>query len=174
MTAGHRRVAAIDCGTNSVRLLIAEPSATGLREITRTMRIVRLGEGVDRTGRLSPAALARTGAALAEYRAMIDAADVGAVRMVATSAVRDAANRDAFDAMVERELGRRAEVVSGTVEAELSFHRSGHGCRDRPCDNRTAPFSWPTSAAGPPSWCTELRRGCGSTPRPASTSAACG
>jgi exopolyphosphatase / guanosine-5'-triphosphate,3'-diphosphate pyrophosphatase len=120
-TATADRVAAIDCGTNSVRLLIAERDDGSLHDLTRTMRIVRLGEGVDRTGRLAAAALDRTAAALTEYRALIDAADVASVRMVATSAVRDAANRADFDDMVERVLGHRAEVVTGIEEAELSF-----------------------------------------------------
>lgn len=116
-----RRIAAIDCGTNSLRLLIAEQDGVSLRELNRSMRIVRLGEDVDRTGRLAAVAMARTAAVLAEYRAMIDTADVVSVRMVATSAVRDAVNRADFDAMVERSLGYRAEVVSGTEEAQLSF-----------------------------------------------------
>lgn len=130
MTRPAARVAAIDCGTNSVRLLIAERDGGSLRDITRTMRIVRLGEGVDRTGRLATAALDRTAAALTEYRALIDAADVDSVRMVATSAVRDAANRDDFDAMVERVLGHRAEVVTGIEEAELSFAGACTGLTD--------------------------------------------
>jgi exopolyphosphatase / guanosine-5'-triphosphate,3'-diphosphate pyrophosphatase len=128
------RVAAIDCGTNSVRLLIAESDAGKLRDLTRTMRIVRLGEGVDRTGRLATAALDRTATALTEYRALIDAADVASVRMVATSAVRDAANRDDFDAMVERILGLRAEVVTGIEEAELSFTGACAGLADADAD----------------------------------------
>ena len=115
------RVAAIDCGTNSLRLLIADRVDGTLLEISRTMRIVRLGEDVDRTGRLAPAALQRAAVVLEEYRAMIDAADVRAIRMVATSAVRDAANRTEFDEMVERTLGHPGEVVSGATEAQLSF-----------------------------------------------------
>jgi exopolyphosphatase/guanosine-5'-triphosphate,3'-diphosphate pyrophosphatase len=129
---GSARVAAIDCGTNSVRLLIADRDGRSLRDITRTMRIVRLGAGVDRTGRLAAAALERTAAALAEYRALIDEADVHCVRMVATSAVRDAANRADFDAMVERVLGHRAEVVTGIEEAELSFTGACTGLVDAP------------------------------------------
>jgi exopolyphosphatase/guanosine-5'-triphosphate,3'-diphosphate pyrophosphatase len=135
--AASGRVAAIDCGTNSVRLLIAEDDSGSLRDLTRTMRIVRLGEGVDRTGRLARAALDRTAAALTEYRALIDAANVASVRMVATSAVRDAANRDDFDAMVERVLGHRAEVVTGIEEAELSFTGACAGLADAPADAGT-------------------------------------
>ena len=91
------RVAAIDCGTNSIRLLIADlgprPALPALTDVTRQMKIVRLGEGVDRTGRLSPAALDRTFGALREYAGLIGALSVDAVRMVATSATRDAGNR---------------------------------------------------------------------------------
>jgi exopolyphosphatase/guanosine-5'-triphosphate,3'-diphosphate pyrophosphatase len=112
-----RTVAAIDCGTNSIRLLI---SADG-RDLTREMRIVRLGQGVDRTGRLDPAAIERTRVALVAYAATIDGADVDAVRMVATSATRDAANRDEFVAMVRGILGVDPEVVSGEEEARLSY-----------------------------------------------------
>ncbi len=130
--SGSGRVAAIDCGTNSIRLLIADRDGGSLRDVTRTMRIVRLGADVDRTGRLDAAALERTAAALSEYRALIDAADVDRVRMVATSAVRDAANRADFDAMVERVLGQRAEVVTGIEEAELSFTGAATGLVDTP------------------------------------------
>ena len=117
------RVAAIDCGTNSLRLLIAdlpEPASASLTDLVRRMEIVRLGQGVDRTGRLAPEALERTRIVLAEY-----AGDrqFGAkrVRMVATSATRDAANADEFHEMVVRTLGVPAEVVTGEEEARLSF-----------------------------------------------------
>ncbi|HZC74147.1 MAG TPA: Ppx/GppA phosphatase family protein [Jatrophihabitans sp.] len=115
------RVAAIDCGTNSIRLLIAEPGATGLLDVVREMRIVRLGEGVDRTGRLAPAALDRTRAALTDYAAQIRAHDAERVRMVATSATRDAANRADFVAMVHAELGVEPEVITGHEEAALTY-----------------------------------------------------
>ena len=136
------RVAAIDCGTNSIRLLIADitPESGGaqrdtergngatdtvklapLTDVTRQMRIVRLGEGVDRTGRLSPAALRRTMAALAEYAALIAEARPEAVRMVATSATRDAANSQEFTDRVRAILGVAPEVISGDDEAWLSF-----------------------------------------------------
>lgn len=117
-----QRVAAIDCGTNSIRLLIADPGPDGtLVDVVRDMRIVRLGQGVDRTGRLAPEAIERTRVALAEYAEQIDKHAAGAVRMVATSATRDAANRADFTAMVRAVLGRESEVISGAEEAELSF-----------------------------------------------------
>jgi exopolyphosphatase / guanosine-5'-triphosphate,3'-diphosphate pyrophosphatase len=115
-------VAAIDCGTNAVRLLVADVDADGvLNEHTRLMRIVRLGEGIDRTGEFAPAALERTFAALDEYAAVIR--DLGATRtrFVATSASRDARNRDAFIDGVRARLGVEPEVVSGDEEAALSF-----------------------------------------------------
>ena len=115
------RVAAIDCGTNSVRLLVADLSADGLVDLHREMRIVRLGENVDRTGVLGAAALERTAAALDDYAAVIRGLGVDQVRLVATSATRDAANRDDFVTLVERSLGVSPEVVSGTEEAALSF-----------------------------------------------------
>ena len=117
------RVAAIDCGTNSIRLLIADIDARGsvLTDIEREMRIVRLGEGVDRTGRLSEAALSRTIAALREYADRIEALSPAAVRMVATSATRDAENSQEFVDRVKEVLGASPEVVSGDEEAWLSF-----------------------------------------------------
>lgn len=120
------RVGAVDCGTNSIRLLIADATSTGLHEVHREMRIVRLGQGVDATGEFAPEALARTEAALADYAGSMRAHGVGAVRMVATSAARDAGNRDEFFAMTARLLGSVvpgavAEVITGTEEAQLSF-----------------------------------------------------
>src|SRR4051794_429986 len=115
------RVAAIDCGTNSIRLLVADVDGDRLIDVVRRMEVVRLGEGVDRTGRLGDAALARTFIALDDYAAVIAAHDVGRVRMVATSASRDAENRQTFvDGVVER-LGVPPEVVTGDEEAALSF-----------------------------------------------------
>lgn len=120
------RVAAIDCGTNSIRLLIADGSDGKLRDVHREMRIVRLGEGVDATGQFAPQALARTRAALADYTELLAAHAVTRVRMVATSATRDAANRAVFFAMTAEVLGAVvpgaiAEVISGEEEAALSF-----------------------------------------------------
>ncbi|MGW4719573.1 Ppx/GppA phosphatase family protein [Nocardia sp. NPDC004260] len=121
------RVAAVDCGTNSIRLLIADVLDDGrLADVHREMRIVRLGQGVDATGSLAPEAIERTRAALADYVALMREAGVGRVRMVATSATRDAANREDFFAMARAELGAvvagaEAEVITGDEEARLSF-----------------------------------------------------
>jgi exopolyphosphatase/guanosine-5'-triphosphate,3'-diphosphate pyrophosphatase len=118
-----QRVAAIDCGTNSVRLLVADIDVARctLSDLCREMRIVRLGEGVDQTGRLSPAALDRTMAALGEYAAQIRRLAPEAVRMVATSATRDAENSQEFTTRVKEVLGVAPEVVTGDEEARLSF-----------------------------------------------------
>ncbi len=115
------RVAAIDCGTNSIRLLVVDVAGETLTDVVRRMEIVRLGQGVDRTGRLAPEAIERTRVALAGYAAQI--AELGAVRtrMVATSATRDAENGADFRAMVRQTLGVPPEVVSGDEEARLSF-----------------------------------------------------
>jgi len=116
------RVAAIDCGTNSIRMLVADVDAAGnLTELDRRMEVVRLGQGVDRTGELAPEALDRTLAATREYAAAIAAAGAQQVRFVATSATRDARNRDAFFDGVRAALGVDVEVISGREEAELSF-----------------------------------------------------
>jgi exopolyphosphatase / guanosine-5'-triphosphate,3'-diphosphate pyrophosphatase len=115
------RVAAIDCGTNSIRLLIADVSDDGLQDVTRQMEIVRLGEGVDRTGRISEAALRRTLDALRRYEEQIARAGVSGVRMAATSATRDAENRAEFVAGVREILGVEPEVITGQQEAALSF-----------------------------------------------------
>lgn len=115
------RVAAIDCGTNSIRLLVAEVSGEGLVDVCRQMRIVRLGQDVDATGRLAPQALERTRVALADYTAIARRAGARRVRMVATSATRDAANREDFFTMVRQTLGTDAEVITGEEEARLSF-----------------------------------------------------
>jgi exopolyphosphatase/guanosine-5'-triphosphate,3'-diphosphate pyrophosphatase len=118
-------VAAIDCGTNSLRLLVADlpPAGSGaaLTDLSRRLELVRLGEGVDRTGRLSDAAIERTRVMLAEYAADISRLGAQRVRMVATSASRDAANADQFTAMVIDTLGVRPEVVTGQEEAQLSY-----------------------------------------------------
>lgn len=122
-----RRFAGIDCGTNSIRLLIADFSAGGrLRDVHRETRIVRLGQGVDATGEFAAEAIARTRAALTDYAALLKEHGAARVRMVATSAARDVANRDDFFAMTADVLGAVlpgsvAEVISGGEEAELSF-----------------------------------------------------
>jgi len=110
-------VAAVDCGTNSVRLLVSQDG----RDLLRRMEIVRLGHGVDRTGRLDPAAIARTRAVLESYAADITRLGAASVRMVATSATRDASNRAEFALMVSGVLGVKPEVVSGEQEATLSY-----------------------------------------------------
>jgi exopolyphosphatase / guanosine-5'-triphosphate,3'-diphosphate pyrophosphatase len=115
------RVAAIDCGTNSIRMLVAEVSDGSLVDVTRRMEIVRLGQDVDRTGRLAPEAIERTRVALADYVAQAEALGVDRVRMVATSATRDAANREDFRSVVFATLGAEPEVISGAEEAALSF-----------------------------------------------------
>ncbi|MFJ6012652.1 exopolyphosphatase [Streptomyces sp. NPDC092952] len=117
------RVAAIDCGTNSIRLLVADadPSTGELVELDRRMEIVRLGQGVDRTGRLAPEALERTFAACRRYAAVIEEYGAGKPRFVATSASRDAENRDDFVRGVVDILGVEPEVISGDQEAEFSF-----------------------------------------------------
>ncbi len=120
---GTQRVAAIDCGTNSLRLLIADidPASHQLTDVQRRMEIVRLGQGVDATGRLAPDALARTFAMLEEYARAITDSGAGAVRLVATSATRDASNAEDFTAGVQRILGVDPEVITGADEAYLSF-----------------------------------------------------
>jgi len=115
------RVAAIDCGTNSIRLLIADKVDGGLQDVHREMRIVRLGQGVDATGQFAPDALARTKAALVDYAELLRSFTVPKVRMVATSAARDAANRDEFFDAAEAVLGVRPELLSGLEEGRLSF-----------------------------------------------------
>ncbi|MDX6738536.1 Ppx/GppA phosphatase family protein [Actinocorallia sp. A-T 12471] len=114
------RVAAIDCGTNSVRLLIADVGAE-LKDVEREMRIVRLGQGVDRTGELAPEALARTFKEMRGYAELIERHGAERVRVVATSATRDARNRAEFVAGVKEIFGVEPEVVSGEEEAQLSF-----------------------------------------------------
>lgn len=140
----YARVAAVDCGTNSIRLLIADVVSDGmgvrLRDVHRKMRIVRLGEGVDAAGQFAPEALSRTEAALSDYADLMREHAAARVRMVATSAARDTANRDEFFAMTARLLGAVvpgavAEVIDGTEEAALSF-RGAVG----ELDSAAAPF----------------------------------
>ncbi|MGE7434111.1 Ppx/GppA phosphatase family protein [Kitasatospora sp. NPDC001175] len=119
------RVAAIDCGTNSIRLLIADldPETGAIADRDRRMIINRLGQGVDKTRRLAPEALERTFAACREYAAVIAEHGVGPdrIRMVATSASRDAENAEEFRKGVREILGVEPRVVSGEEEAHLSF-----------------------------------------------------
>lgn len=122
-TPGVSRVAAVDCGTNSIRLLVADvdPVAGTLVDLDRRMEVVRLGQGVDRTGRLAPEALGRTLDAARRYARVIEELGATRTRFVATSATRDAQNRDEFVRGVLDALGVEPEVVSGEEEAELSF-----------------------------------------------------
>ena len=115
------RVAAIDCGTNSIRLLIADINGDNFQEITREMEIVRLGQGVDATGQFDPEAIERTLAATRKYAELIANKGVEKIRFCATSATRDASNRDLFIDGVREILGIEPEVIPGTEEAELSF-----------------------------------------------------
>jgi exopolyphosphatase/guanosine-5'-triphosphate,3'-diphosphate pyrophosphatase len=115
------RVAAIDCGTNSIRLLIADIDGNNFREITREMEVVRLGQGVDKTGAFHPDAIERTLAAVDKYAAEIAKRGVEKIRFCATSATRDATNRDLFIVGVKERLGIEPEVIAGEVEAALSF-----------------------------------------------------
>lgn len=115
------RVAAIDCGTNSIRLLIADVSEGKFRELYRTMEIVRLGEGVDKNKSFDPAAIERTLRATAAFSEEIARRGVTAIRFCATSATRDAENRALFIDGVREILGIEPEVISGEEEARLSF-----------------------------------------------------
>ncbi|CAM2864105.1 exopolyphosphatase [Mycobacterium intermedium] len=126
MSGRTRRLAGIDCGTNSLRLLIADVADGALRDVHREMRIVRLGQGVDATGEFADAAIERTRVALTDYAELLRKHGVERVRMVATSAARDVANRDVFFAMTAEVLGAVipgsvAEVITGAEEAKLSF-----------------------------------------------------
>lgn len=127
------RVAAIDCGTNSIRLLVADVdiAAGMLVDLDRRMEVVRLGQGVDRTGRIAPEAMARTLDAARRYAAICADLNVQAIRFVATSASRDAQNRDEFVTGVREALGVEPEVIGGVEEASLSF-RGATGVLGRP------------------------------------------
>lgn len=116
-------VAAVDCGTNSVRLLVSD----GVRTLSRMMQITRLGRGVDATGRMDPSAIDRTIEVLRTYRDEMDRLAVGRVRVAATSAARDAANRDELFDRAEEVLGARPELISGAEEAEASFRGATAG-----------------------------------------------
>ncbi|GAA2079814.1 Ppx/GppA family phosphatase [Aeromicrobium tamlense] len=114
-------VAAIDCGTNSIRLLIAEIEGDAKTDLLREMRVVRLGQGVDETGTLAPEAVERTLEACREYGGVIDAMGVDVVSFAATSAMRDADNAADFSDRVEEILGVRPRVLTGEEEARASF-----------------------------------------------------
>ena len=128
------RVAAVDCGTNTVKLLVADvdPAAGTQDSLVREMRIVRLGQDVDRTGRLADGALARLFTAVEEYAAIVTAHGVDALRFVATSAVRDAGTVDDFMLGIRARLGVDPEVVSGDEEAALSYDGATRALVDVP------------------------------------------
>jgi exopolyphosphatase/guanosine-5'-triphosphate,3'-diphosphate pyrophosphatase len=130
-----RRVAAVDVGTNSVRLLVAEAAPDGrLQPLDRQMRITRLGQGVDATGRLDDVALARTLDCLDAYAQRWRDLDAAQVRITATSAVRDAANRDRFFSQARARTGVDAEVLTGEQEAATAFRGATSAVAvDRPC-----------------------------------------
>ena len=132
-----KRVAALDCGTNSIRLLIAEenPGGSNFTEISRKMSIVKLGEGVDKNKSFLPDAISRTLAALKVFAVDIVEAKVDQVRFCATSATRDAQNRDEFLIPVAQILGITPEVISGEEEARLSFKGATQGL-----DKASGPF----------------------------------
>jgi exopolyphosphatase/guanosine-5'-triphosphate,3'-diphosphate pyrophosphatase len=126
------RVAAIDVGTNSTRLLVAEERPGGFRPIDRRMKITRLGQGVDSTGRLSREALRRTLMTVADYIAACGEYGVGVVRVTGTSAVRDARNRDEFFDGVTQLTGRAPELLSGEQEARATFLGTASDLADGP------------------------------------------
>lgn len=115
------RVAAIDCGTNSIRLLIADITGGNFKEVLRTMEIVRLGQGVDQNKSFHPDAIARTLSAVEKFAQLIASKGVEKIRFCATSATRDASNRELFTDGVKKILGVEVEVIPGEEEAALSF-----------------------------------------------------
>ncbi|MCU1590008.1 MAG: exopolyphosphatase [Frankiales bacterium] len=129
------RVAAVDCGTNSIRLLVCDLDEDQQSDLHREMRVVRLGEGVDRTGSLAPQAIERTRVALVDYATTCRELSVQRIRMVATSASRDADNSAEFRAVVRDVLGVEPQVISGGEEATLSFAGA-----TRALDPREGPF----------------------------------
>src|SRR5690625_1631255 len=128
------RVAAIDCGTNSIRLLIAdvEPGATTATEVARRMEVVRLGQGVDKTGELNPEALERTFKMAAEYARECEEYGVERIRFAATSATRDASNRADFVTGIKDRLGVEPEVLTGAEEAQLPFAGATSAVQNHP------------------------------------------
>jgi exopolyphosphatase/guanosine-5'-triphosphate,3'-diphosphate pyrophosphatase len=127
-----KRVAAVDCGTNSIRLLVADldPETGRETELAREMRIVRLGQGVDATGRFADEALERTFTACEQYARIVREHGASEIRFVATSATRDAGNREEFFAGVRERLGVQPEVISGDEEANLSFRGATRALAD--------------------------------------------
>ena len=156
------RVAAIDCGTNSLRLLVADvdPATGSLHDVTREMVVVRLGEGVDRTGVFAPEALERTFAVVDAYAETCRALGAEAIRFVATSASRDVLNREEFASGIESRIGVSPDVISGHEEASLSFV----GATANVAERRAGPFlvvdlgGGSTELAPLPAWIGQLRR----------------
>lgn len=136
------RVAAIDCGTNSIRLLIADidPVTRTLTDVDRRMEVVRLGQGVDRTGQIAPEAMRRALAETAVYAQLCAAAGVSAVRFVATSASRDARNAGEFIDGVQALIGVKPEVIAGSQEAALSFAGATSGLTGAGSAGPAAPY----------------------------------
>ncbi len=126
MSATSEVVAAVDCGTNTIKLLLGDPVGDPAG-VVRESRMIRLGQGVDATGRLAPEALERAWVALDEMAAMIRAAGAERIRFCATSATRDAENAAAFTAGVRARLGVEPEVLSGEEEARLAFDGAVRG-----------------------------------------------
>src|SRR4029453_18859220 len=124
------RLATIDLGTNSVRLLVADISAEGWWAVEEAQRVTRLGEGQAATGGLAPLPMARTAATVADYVQRAEALGASRVRITATSAVREAANRAEFVAMVESATGESLEVLSGEDEARLTLLGARSGLPD--------------------------------------------
>ena len=115
-------VAGIDCGTNSIRLKVSRVSEDGVEDIVpRILRVIRLGQDVDKTHRFADEALARAYEAAREFAGVLAEHPVDGIRFVATSATRDAENREEFEDNIEKILGVRPEVIPGTEEADLSF-----------------------------------------------------
>lgn len=121
------RLAAIDLGTNSVRLLVAEACGAAWHPVAEAQQVTRLGEGQGRRGPLGEAPMTRTAAVVADYVARAERLGVAALRIVATSAVREAANGDAFAERIQRDTGRRVDVLSGAEEARLALRGVASG-----------------------------------------------
>src|SRR5260370_18013589 len=149
--SGTQRLGAMNCVMNSLRLRIAgaDPASRQLTDVQRRMEIVRLGQGVDATGRLSPDALARTFAMLGEYARAIADSGAAAVRLVATSATRDASNAEEFTAGVQRILSVDPEVVTGADEAYLSFFGATAELGSGGQPGAPEPRAWPESPGRP-------------------------
>lgn len=159
-------VAGIDCGTNSIRLKVSRVSEDGVEDIVpRILRVIRLGQDVDKTHRFADEALARAYEAAREFAGVLAEHPVDGIRFVATSATRDAENREEFEDNIEKILGVRPEVIPGTEEADLSFlvPPASSIARSRP------PIWWSIWAEVPPNWCWEATaspiRACRCRPR---------